>query len=74
MLWIPMVFMMAVTFTALATTSINLSKQLMTTGLSLGNTLQLIFAVLLLILGIIVAVQGIKKLTEKEDTVPASAK
>ena len=74
MLWIPMVFMMAVTFTALATTSINLSKQLMTTGLSLGNTLQLIFAVLLLILGIIVAVQGIKKLTEKEDTVPGSAK
>lgn len=74
MLWIPMAFMMAVTFTALATTSINLSKQLMTTGLSLGNTLQLIFAVLLLILGIIVAVQGIKKLTEKEDTVPASAK
>lgn len=74
MLWIPMVFMMAVTFTALATTSINLSKQLMTTGLSLGNTLQLIFAVLLLILGIIVAVQGIRKLTEKEDTVPASAK
>ena len=74
MLWIPMVFMMAVTFTALATTSINLSKQLMTTGLSLGNTLQLIFAVLLLMLGIIVAVQGIKKLTEKEDTVPASAK
>ena len=74
MLWIPMVFMMAVTFTALATTSINLSKQLMTSGLSLGNTLQLIFAVLLLILGIIVAVQGIKKLTEKEDTVPASAK
>ena len=74
MLWIPMVFMMSVTFTALATTSINLSKQLMTTGLSLGNTLQLIFAVLLLILGIIVAVQGIKKLTEKEDTVPASAK
>ena len=74
MLWIPMVFMMAVTFTALATTSINLSKQLMTTGLSLGNTLQLIFAVLLLILGIIVAVQGINKLTEKEDTVPASAK
>ena len=73
MLWIPMVFMMAVTFTALATTSINLSKQLMTTGLSLGNTLQLIFAVLLLILGIIVAVQGIKKLTEKEDTVPGSA-
>ncbi|MGN0403657.1 MAG: carbon starvation protein A [Bariatricus sp.] len=74
MLWIPMVFMMAVTFTALATTSFNLSKQLMATGLSLGNTLQLIFAVLLLILGIIVAVQGIKKLTEKEEAAPAEAK
>ena len=37
----------------------------MSTGLSLGNTLQLIFAVLLLILGVIVALQGIKKLTEK---------
>ena len=37
----------------------------MTTGLDLGNTLQLIFAVLLLILGVIVAVQGIKKLFEK---------
>ena len=39
----------------------------MTTGLSLGNTLQLIFAVLLLILGVIVAIQGIKKLTEKKE-------
>ena len=32
---------------------------------SMGNTLQLVFAVLLLILGVIVAVQGIKKLMEK---------
>lgn len=39
----------------------------MTIGLSLGNTLQLIFAVLLLILGVIVAIQGIKKLTEKKE-------
>ena len=31
----------------------------------MGNTLQLVFAVLLLILGVIVAVQGIKKLMEK---------
>ncbi|MDO4553566.1 MAG: carbon starvation protein A [Lachnospiraceae bacterium] len=68
MLWIPMVFMMAVTFTALSMTIINLTKAFMTTGLSLGNTLQLIFAVLLLILGVIVAIQGIKKLTEKEET------
>ncbi|MGN1140220.1 MAG: carbon starvation protein A [Oliverpabstia sp.] len=65
MLWIPMGFMMAVTFTALSMTIVKLSKAFMTTGLSLGNTLQLIFAVLLLILGVIVAIQGIKKLFEK---------
>ena len=38
----------------------------MTTGLDLGNTLQLIFAALLLVLGVIVAVSGIKKLFEKQ--------
>ena len=65
MLWLPMLFMMAVTFTALAMTIYNLGGQFLTTGLSLGNTLQLIFAILLLILGVIVALQGIKKLTEK---------
>ena len=68
MLWIPMAFMIAVTFSALGLTIRNLGGQLFTTGLDLGNTLQLIFAVLLLLLGIIVAVQGIRKLTEKEDT------
>ena len=66
MLWIPMIFMMAVTFTALGMTICKLGGQFMTTGLSLGNTLQLIFAVLL-ILGVIVAIQGIKKLTEKKE-------
>ena len=65
MLWIPMVFMMAVTFSALGMTIVKLSKAFIATGLSLGNTLQLVFAVLLLILGVIVAVQGIKKLMEK---------
>ena len=65
MLWIPMGFMMAVTFTALSMTIVKLTKAFATTGLSLGNTLQLIFAVLLLILGVIVAVQGIRKLFEK---------
>lgn len=65
MLWIPMVFMMAVTFTALGMTIYKLSVAFLTTGLSLGNTLQLIFAILLLILGVIVAIQGIQKLTEK---------
>ena len=65
MLWIPMFFMMAVTFTALTMTIVKLVSALTTTGLDLGNTLQLIFAVLLLLLGIIVAIQGVKKLFEK---------
>ena len=67
MLWIPMVFMMAVTFTALGMTITKLSKALLSTGLDLGNTLQLVFAVLLLILGVLVAIQGVKKLFEKND-------
>ena len=67
MLWVPMVFMMAVTFTALGMTIVKLSKAFVTTGLDLGNSLQLIFAVLLLILGVLVAIQGIKKLLEKPD-------
>ena len=67
MLWFPMVFMMAVTFTALGMTIVKLSKAFVTTGLSLGNTMQLIFAALLLVLGIIVAIQGVKKLMEKEN-------
>ena len=67
MLWVPIVFMMAVTFTALGMTIVKLSKAFVTTGLSLGNTMQLIFAALLLVLGIIVAIQGVKKLMEKEN-------
>ena len=65
--WVPMLFMMAVTFTALSMTIIKLTNAFMTTGLDLGNTLQLVFAVLLLILGVLVAIQGIKKLLEKAD-------
>lgn len=65
MLWVPMGFMMAVTFTALTMTIVKLSKAFVATGLSFGNTLQLIFAVLLLILGVLVAIQGIQKLFEK---------
>lgn len=66
MLWIPMVFMMAVTFTALGMTITKLSGALFTTGLDMGNTLQLIFAILLLRLGVLVAIQGVKKLFEKQ--------
>ena len=52
---------------SLGMTIYKLSGAFATTGLSLGNTLQLIFAVLLLILGVIVAVQGVKKLFEKNE-------
>ena len=62
-----MTFMMAVTFTALSMTIVKLSKAFIAGGLSIGNTLQLIFAVLLLALGVIVAVQGVKKLFEKPE-------
>ena len=62
-----LLFMMAVTFTALGMTIVKLTKAFLTTGLDLGNTLQLIFAVLLLILGVLVAIQGVKKLLEKTD-------
>ena len=73
MLWGSMVFMMAVTFTALGMTIVKLTKAFLTTGLDLGNTLQLIFAVLLLILGVLVAIQGVKKLLEKTDDKKATA-
>ena len=53
--------------TALGMTIVKLSKAFVTTGLDLGNSLQLIFAVLLLILGVLVAIQGIKKLLEKPE-------
>ena len=62
-----MTFMMAVTFTALSMTIVKLSKAFIAGGLSIGNTLQLILAVLLLALGGIVAVQGVKKLFEKPE-------
>lgn len=66
MLWGPMVIMLGVTFTALG-----LKIKELITALSgqfvFGNALQLVFAVLLLILGVIVAFEGIKKLIGKED-------
>ena len=54
-------------------TIVKLSKAFVTTGLTLGTTLQLIFAVLLLILGVIVAVQGIRKLVEKTEKTAKAA-
>ena len=67
MLWGPMVIMLGVTFTALA-----LKITELVTALSgqfvFGNALQLVFAVLLVILGVIVAFEGIKKLIGKDET------
>ena len=73
MLWVPMFFMLAVTFSALGITIYNLGTEFVTNGLDLGNTLQLIFAVLLLLLGLIVAVQGINRLRGKEPAVKKQA-
>ena len=67
MLWGPMVFMLAVTFTALTFVLIKIVGVLAAGGdaVTIGNILQLVFGVLLFLLGIIVAGLGFKKLTEK---------
>ena len=84
MLWIPMVVMIAVTFTALGMTIWQLTAGLidgtyawvsgmttMVNGASVltawGACLQLVFAVLILALGVVVVIQGVKKLCGKEE-------
>lgn len=64
MLWGPMVIMLGVTFTALSFKIKDLVIALRV-HFQAGNALQLTFAVLLLILGVIVAISGIRKLLEK---------
>jgi carbon starvation protein len=67
MLWGPMFIMLAVTFTALVfTVRQKIGKITDSSFTFTADGLQLIFAVLLLLLGIMVAVSGIKKLAEKE--------
>lgn len=61
MLWIPMLIMLAVTLTALVQKVIALFG-----NPTPGNILQLVFAIALFILGVIVALLGLKRLTEKE--------
>jgi carbon starvation protein len=69
MLWAPMIIMLAVTFTALVFTIKAKGGLLFNGGFVFSRDfLQLVFAILLLGLGIMVAVQGIQKLTEKEKT------
>ena len=67
MLWGPMVIMLGVTFTALVLKITELVNAL-SGQFVFGNALQLVFAVLLLILGVIVAFEGIKKLIGKDET------
>ena len=68
MLWFPMVCMLAITFTALVLKIKSLATGLLTAASVnvFGDSLQLVFAVLLLALGVVVAVMGIRKLCEKE--------
>lgn len=70
MLWGPMLIMLSVTLTALGMTIYGKVTALVGgTSVSIaGDILQLIFAIALAVLGIIVAVEGIKKLLGKEDT------
>ena len=65
LLWIPMVCMLAVTFTALTMKIVQLATGLSASANAFGDGLQLVFAVLLFALGVVVAFQGIRKLTEK---------
>lgn len=63
MLWGPMFIMLAVTFSAIIIKIVQLVSGLATQFVA-GNALQLLFAVLLLILGVMVAIEGLKKLFE----------
>ena len=66
MLWAPMFIMLAVTFTALVFTIKAKGGLLFSGGFKFeADGLQLVFAILLLILGVMVAVSGVKKLAEK---------
>lgn len=67
MLYVPMFMMLLVTFTALVQAIINICKKLFVTGefIFLTDGLQLIFAILLMSLGVMVAKSSFKKLFYK---------
>ena len=69
MLWVPMLVMMAVTFTALVQATVNLLKKLFVTGnfVFMVDGLQLIIAILLMALGVIVVVSCAKKLSRTKN-------
>ncbi len=67
MMYAPVVIMMGVTFTALGIKIKDLIQAISAGGDKVfGNTLQLVFAVLILGLGVCVAYQGLRKLLSKE--------
>ena len=75
MLWVPMGIMLAVTLTALGMSIVSKFGGIFRgTSVNLGgDLLQGCFAVALFALGVMVAVQGIRKLFDKENQTPAAA-
>ncbi len=68
-MYIPLGVMLAVTFTALSVTAVQKAVALMRVASTdvFGDSLQLVFAVLIFILGVCVVVQGVKKLLGKDE-------
>lgn len=73
MLWAPMAIMLIVTLTPLVQATITILEKLFITGgfVFLTDGLQLIFAILLMVLGVLVALSSFKKLFGKEEKVQA---
>lgn len=70
-LYIPLGVMMAVTFTALSMTIFSKSKVLVTATSAdiFGDVLQLVFATLIVVLGVCVVIDGVKKLFGKDEEI-----
>ena len=70
MLWAPMGIMLVVTLTSLVQATITILEKLFVTGgfVFLTDGLQLIFAILLMVLGVLVALSSFKKLFGEEET------
>ncbi len=68
-MYAPLGVMLAVTFTALSATVVQKASALLTATTldAFGDSLQLVFAVLILILGVCVVVQGFKKLLSRRE-------
>ncbi len=70
-LYIPLGVMMAVTFTALSMTIFSKAKVLLTATSAdiFGDVLQLVFATLIVVLGVCVVIDGVKKLFGKDEEI-----